>query len=74
VLAKVRVRPAFAVVLVLAIALAKDPAERFASALEMADALREASKGTLDPSLRVHAQTLLAALPWGSSREPSVGD
>jgi hypothetical protein len=60
--------------IILAIALAKDPAERFASALEMADALREASRGRLDPSLRVHAQTLLAALPWGTSREPSVGD
>jgi serine/threonine-protein kinase len=53
--------------IVLAIALAKDPAERFASALEMADALRSASRGTLDPSFRVHAQTLLAALPWGHS-------
>jgi len=53
--------------IVLAIALAKDPAERFASALEMAEALRSASRGALDPSFRVHAQTLLAALPWGHS-------
>jgi serine/threonine-protein kinase len=53
--------------IVLAIALAKDPAERFASALEMAEALRAAAKGKLDPSFRVHAQTLLAALPWGHS-------
>ncbi|HEY3817090.1 MAG TPA: serine/threonine-protein kinase [Polyangiaceae bacterium] len=53
--------------IVLAIALAKDPSERFASALEMAEALRAAAKGTLDPSFRVHAQTLLAALPWGHS-------
>ena len=53
--------------IVLAIALAKDPAERFASALEMAEAFRSASRGTLDPSFRVHAQTLLAALPWGHS-------
>jgi hypothetical protein len=38
----------------------------------MAEALRHAAKGALDPSLRVHAQTLLAALPWGtSSRDES---
>ena len=36
-------------------------------ALEMAEAFRSASRGTLDPSFRVHAQTLLAALPWGHS-------
>ena len=53
--------------IVLAIALAKDPTERFASALEMAEALRAAAQGKLDPSFRVHAQTLLAALPWGHS-------
>jgi serine/threonine-protein kinase len=58
--------------IVLAIALAKDPAERFASALDMAEALRAAARGKLDPSLRVQAQTLLAALPWGtSSRDES---
>jgi serine/threonine-protein kinase len=57
---------------VLAIAMAKDPGDRFASALETAAALRAASKGALDPSLRVQAQTLLAALPWGSAvREES---
>jgi serine/threonine-protein kinase len=53
--------------MVLAIAMAKDPGERFASAIEMGEALRAAAKGALDPSLRVHAQTLLAALPWGHS-------
>jgi hypothetical protein len=53
--------------MVLATALAKDAGERFASALETAEALRAASKGHLDPSHRVHAQTLLAALPWGTS-------
>ncbi len=58
--------------IVLAIAMAKDPGDRFASALEMADALKAAAKGTLDATHRVHAQTLLAALPWGtSSREES---
>jgi eukaryotic-like serine/threonine-protein kinase len=53
--------------MVLATALAKDAGERFTSALETAEALRAASKGHLDPSHRVHAQTLLAALPWGTS-------
>jgi hypothetical protein len=53
--------------IVLAIAMAKDPNDRFGSALEMADALRAAAKGALDPAHRVHAQTLLAALPWGTS-------
>ena len=53
--------------IVLAIAMAKDPADRFASALEMAGALKAAAKGTLDATHRVHAQTLLAALPWDSS-------
>jgi serine/threonine-protein kinase len=53
--------------LVLAIAMAKDPADRFASAMEAAEALRSAWKGTLGPDLRVHAQTILAALPWGAA-------
>lgn len=58
--------------IVLAIAMAKDPADRFASALDLAEALGAAAKGKLDPSHRVHAQTLLAALPWGaSSRDES---
>jgi serine/threonine-protein kinase len=58
--------------IVLAIAMAKDPGDRFASALEMAEALKAAAKGTLDATHRVHAQTLLAALPWGtSSRDES---
>jgi hypothetical protein len=58
--------------MVLATAMAKDAGERFPSALEMSEALRAASKGHLDPSHRVHAQTLLAALPWGTAaREES---
>ena len=58
--------------IVLAVAMAKDPAERFASALELSDALKAAAKGTLDPAVRVHAQTVLAALPWGTAaREDS---
>jgi len=53
--------------MVLATAMAKDAGDRFASALETSDALRAASKGHLDPSHRVHAQTILAALPWGAA-------
>jgi serine/threonine protein kinase len=60
--------------IVLAIALAKDPAERFASAQELAEALRAASRTKLDPSFRVHAQTLLAALPWGTSSRDESDD
>jgi hypothetical protein len=38
----------------------------------MAEALKAAAKGALDATHRVHAQTLLAALPWGtSSRDES---
>jgi len=53
--------------LVLAVALAKDPEDRFASAIEMAAALKDAAAGKLAPAIRLHAQTLLAALPWGAS-------
>ena len=59
--------------LAIAIALAKDPEDRFPSALDFAAALRKASRGELEPSLRLHAQTLLAGLPWGRAlREGSV--
>ena len=56
---------------VLAISLAKDPDDRFASALELSAALRAAARGTLDPAIRLHAQTLLTALPWGKSARDS---
>ncbi len=58
--------------LVLAVALAKDPADRFASAPAMADALKAASRHALDPELRVHARTLLAALPWSDPPRDSL--
>ncbi len=61
--------------LVVAIALAKDPADRFESALEMAAAMRLAAKSALDPQSRLQARTLLAALPWGTgTRDSSPGD
>jgi serine/threonine protein kinase len=61
--------------LVLAIALAKDEADRFESALDMAAAMRLAARGALDPQRRLHATTLLAALPWGTgARDSAAGD
>ena len=56
-----------AVELVLATALAKDPADRFASATELATALDSASRGRVEPALAAHARAVLAALPWGAS-------
>jgi hypothetical protein len=51
--------------LVLAIALAKNPADRFDSAAELAQALDAASRGRLDPSVAAKAHSVLAAMPWG---------
>jgi serine/threonine-protein kinase len=60
--------------LVIAIALAKDPSDRFASALEMAAAFKAAARHALGPELRLHARTLLATLPWShASRESHAG-
>ena len=53
--------------LVLAIALAKRREDRFGSALDLASALRDASRGGLDPALRARAASLLALAPWGAS-------
>ncbi|MEZ4373675.1 MAG: serine/threonine-protein kinase [Polyangiaceae bacterium] len=51
--------------MVLALALAKDPARRFSSATLFAAALRDASHGRLDQRLEVDAQALIQAQPWG---------
>jgi serine/threonine-protein kinase len=51
--------------LVLAIAMAKKPEDRFDSGAELADALDAATRGELSPDLRERAARLLAALPWG---------
>ena len=52
---------------VLAIALAKNPKDRFESGEAFADALDAVAAGTLDPKLRRRATKLLDATPW---REP----
>jgi serine/threonine-protein kinase len=50
--------------LVLAVALAKNPDDRFGSAAELALALDAAARGRLDAALRARAQKLLARLDW----------
>ncbi|HZU85212.1 MAG TPA: protein kinase, partial [Polyangiaceae bacterium] len=52
---------------VFAVALAKDPRDRFASAADMVRAFEEACAGRADPALRTHAEKLLADLPWRSA-------
>ncbi len=52
--------------LVLGIALAKRPADRFASGAELAAALRAARAGTLASALRAKARRILDELPWGA--------
>jgi serine/threonine-protein kinase len=60
--------------LVLATAMAKDPADRFESARELANAMHAAARSSLDARLRLSARTLLAALPWGTDMRGSAGD
>jgi serine/threonine protein kinase len=55
--------------LVLAIALAKRPQDRFATPAELLDALQSASQSRLPSALRRRAHALLAIIPWGTSPE-----
>jgi hypothetical protein len=50
---------------VLAIALAKTPADRFASAGELAAALAEAASGFLSPVISERSAAVLKKQPWG---------
>ena len=57
--------------LVMAVALAKAPEDRFGRATEFATALDAASRGRIDVALTAHANRLLADLPWGASTGPA---
>jgi len=50
---------------VIAVGLAKDPRERFATAAGFARAMAEAVDGRIDPPLQRQARRLLDQLPWG---------
>ena len=52
----------------LAVGLAKDRAERFATAQDFADALAAAAEGKLGGTLRARGDALIAAHPWGQRR------
>jgi tRNA A-37 threonylcarbamoyl transferase component Bud32 len=52
---------------VLAVALAKLPAERFDSADELAAALEAAARGEMTPELRARGLAVLKAHPWGEA-------
>ncbi len=54
--------------LVLALAIAKKPADRFASGAELATALRQASTGRLPAAMQARAQRILDELPWGEQQ------
>jgi len=53
---------------VLAIAMAKQAAERFATAVDLADALTAAAGGKLGRELRERGDTAMAARPWEPAR------
>lgn len=57
--------------LVLAIGLAKDPADRFADVDELGRAMRAAHEGQLDDATRAKGWALVKAQPWGSRSKPS---
>jgi len=50
---------------VLAVAMAKDPAQRFTTAGELADALEKAAGGTVDVAVDERADKVLGEHPWG---------
>ena len=51
---------------ILAVALAKSPVHRFATASDLADAFCQAIAGNLDGAVARRAALLLADHPWGS--------
>ncbi|MBS2016090.1 MAG: serine/threonine protein kinase [Deltaproteobacteria bacterium] len=62
-----------AVEAVLAIMLAKDPRDRFASATALAEALEHAAMNEIAPALEARAVALLTARPWKAVRGPALG-
>ncbi len=58
---------------VFALALAKSPPERFASAEEMAEAVKNAAHGELPEALRQRADRLIERYPWGCRIDETVG-
>lgn len=52
----------------LAVALAKDPDQRFSTAVELADAVEIALGGGIDAELNERARKVLAELDWGACR------
>ncbi len=56
---------------VIAIAMAKRPDDRFASAGELSYALSAALRGQIDPALRERAATILERHPWGRTSSPA---
>jgi serine/threonine-protein kinase len=57
--------------LVLAIGLAKDPADRFDKVEDLARAMRAAFEGKLDDDTRARGWSLVKEMPWGSSIKPT---
>jgi serine/threonine-protein kinase len=53
--------------LVLALALAKDPEQRFQSAAELASAFSQACNGGLPPGVKARAVACVRAQPWGKA-------
>jgi hypothetical protein len=60
------------VALWLRIAIAKRPDDRFANALEMADAFEAAARDELPATHRAHGRALLAAQGWGARKQFSA--
>jgi serine/threonine-protein kinase len=57
---------------VLAVAIAKRPEDRYASASQLVAALTAAFEGQIAPELRDRARRLTARLPWGGEHELSM--
>jgi len=56
---------------VLAIALAKRPADRFQTAAALAEAMEAALAGEVDPALAARAARIVAAAPWDAEVRPA---